>query len=782
MPRENYGLFGEANHNASMRESLSKYVAKWPVFLFFLLLSVGGGVLYIWFTVPKYVATTTFLIKGIGIGEKNNDDLIESAMNGKRQINLNNEMLLIGSSHLMERMVSKNGFNVSYFKEERLQNKDIYIDAPFNLIVQNITDSNRTYNIHIKNMNATGGSYSVDKVENKKSQEFKWNEPFTVNGQSFILTTKEKNPDGEGEYIARWQPVKDAAADLSKYFNVKAYDTKTSVIQLSVKTENIQRGKDVLNALFNEFNLSDIEERIKLSDSTVQFIDERLIGITNELKGVEGNLENYQGSRHLIDVKGQSTQSLENSSEIAKTIKDINIQQGIANMIADYFASPSSSNKLVPSSLGLNDPTLSMLITQYNELQLKRERELPSNAPHSLVVQDLNTQISNLKSSIVESLNSIRKNLKLQENNFQQQNSKYNSFLSSLPHNERVLQEIKRKQTITEGLYLYLLQKREEAAISSTTSNAANYTQIDPAVGYGPVEPNKKMLIIYTSLLGSFLAFGLIYLQGLLNDKIITKEDITKRVSVPVIGEISHISKRKKQMIPALNDSLASEQFRAIRTNLSFLLKNKKQKVVLVTSTASGEGKSFLSFNLAAVCAIPGNKVAFLEFDFRRPAISNMQPDITKGLSSYLKGETNDLSELFVTIDEIPTLHIYPSGLTVHNPTDLLVSENTPELLERLKANYDYIIIDTPATRPVSDALILGEYSDVVLYVIRQGATQKKQLGFITDIQNQKTLNNLQIVFNGIKQREKDGYYPYGTNGQGKKYRKKKTTVDSDVV
>ena len=538
----------------------------------------------------------------------------------------------------------------------------------------------------------------------------------------------------------------------------------------------------MLNALFNEFNLSDIEERIKLSDSTVQFIDERLIGITNELKGVEGNLENYQGSRQLIDIKGQSTQSLENSSEIAKTIKDINIQQGIANMIADYFASPSGNNKLVPSSLGLNDPTLSMLITQYNELQLKKERELPSNAPNSLVIQDLNTQISNLKSSIVESLNGIRKNLKLQENNFQQQNNKYNSFLSSLPHNERVLQEIKRKQTITEGLYLYLLQKREEAAISSTTSNAANYKQIDPAVGYGPVEPNKKMLIIYTSLLGLFLAFGFIYLQGLLNDKIITKEDITKRVSVPVIGEISHISKRTKQMIPALNDSLASEQFRAIRTNLSFVLKNKKQKVVLVTSTASGEGKSFLSFNLAAVCGIPGNKVAFLEFDFRRPAISNMQPDITKGLSSYLKGETNDLSELFVTIDEIPTLHIYPSGLTVHNPTDLLVSENTSDLLERLKANYDYIIIDTPATRPVSDALILGEYSDVVLYVIRQGTTLKKQLDFISDIQNQKTLNNLHIVFNGIKHREKDGYYSYGKNGQEKKYSKKKATVDSDVV
>ncbi|HKO82092.1 MAG TPA: CpsD/CapB family tyrosine-protein kinase, partial [Chitinophagaceae bacterium] len=287
-------------------------------------------------------------------------------------------------------------------------------------------------------------------------------------------------------------------------------------------------------------------------------------------------------------------------------------------------------------------------------------------------------------------------------------------------------------------------------------------------------------LVVYTSLFGFFLAFGFIYVRNLLNDKIITKEDITKRVSIPVIGEISHISKRKKTIIPALSDSLASEQFRAIRTSLSFILKNKKQKVVLVTSTASGEGKSFLAFNLATVCAVPGSKVAFLEFDFRRPAISGMRHDITRGLSSYLKGEINNLSELFVTVEEIPTLHIYPSGFAIHNPTDLLMSEKISELLERLKEKYDYIIIDTPATRSVSDALILGEYSDVVLYVVRQGATLKRELDFINDIQNQKTLSNLHVIFNGIKHSEKDRYY-YSYSMDEKLSKKNKATVDSEV-
>ncbi len=778
MTRENNDLFGEANSNSSMRERLTKYISKWPVFLFFLIVCIGGGVLYIYLTVPKYKATTAFIIKGLEIGEENNDDLIESAMNGKRQINLNNEMLLIGSLHLMERTVSKNGFNISYFKKGRFLNEDIYKDAPFVLVAKNITDSSRTYNLQIKDIDATGGSYSYNNSD--KYNQFKWNEPFTAGHQTFLLEPNKKTPETDGEYIVRWKSISKAASELSGNFTVKAFDTKTSVIQITLKAENIQLAKDLLNALFNEFNLSDIEERNKLSDSTVKFIDDRLAFITGELKGVEGNLENYQGSRRLADIKGQSMQSLENSGELTRTIKDINIQQGITNMIAEYFTSTTSSNKLVPSSLGLNDPTLSLLLTQYNELQLKKERELPGNAPNSLVMQDLNTQISSLKSSIVENLNNIRKNLKLQENNLQQQNSKYNSFLSSLPHNERVLQEIKRKQTITEGLYLYLLQKREEAAISSTNSNTANYKQIDPAIGYGPVEPNKKMILLSTALLGFLSAFGLIYFKDLMNDKIMSKEDIAKKLSAPVVGEISYLSKRKNQNLPALNDTLASEQFRAIRTNLFFSMKNNKHKVILVTSSASGEGKSFMAFNLAAVCAIPGNKVAFLEFDFRRPAISTMQADITTGLSSYLKGESTDLSELYVVIDEIPSLHIYPSGLALNNPTDLLMSENTPELLERLKQHYDYIIIDTPATKPVSDALILAGYSDVVLYVVRQGTTIKKHLDQVNDMQKQKMLNNLQIVFNGIKNREKDYYY--GASGYEKKYKKKKTVTENNIV
>ncbi|HKB44522.1 MAG TPA: polysaccharide biosynthesis tyrosine autokinase, partial [Chitinophagaceae bacterium] len=527
-----------------------------------------------------------------------------------------------------------------------------------------------------------------------------------------------------------------------------------------------QKGKDILNALFTEFNLSDIETRNKLSENTVRFIDERLTMISGELKGVEGNLENYRGNNQLLDVSGQSSMSLENSNTVTKTIKDINIQQDIIGMISGYFNNP-AQGKLVPSSLGLDDPTLAALIGKYNEVQLKKEREAPLVAPGSLVMEDLNTQSNSLKTSILESLNSISKNLKLQEGNLKVQNGQYHQFLASLPRNERVLQEIKRKQSITEGLYLYLLQKREEAAISSTSSSLSHYMQLDPANGYGPVEPNTKKILLYTALLGLFLSLGWIYLRSLLNDKISDPDDVAKNTAIPVIGEINHAANKKSRMVSAGSRDLMGEQFRIIRTNLSLL--NKNWQVLLVTSSISNEGKSFVCNNLAAVLAIPGKKVALLQFDMRNPDANNSFDSNNTGITQYLSGKINDLTKLYQVSDELLTLHIYPPGPVPANPADVLLSENMTELFDDLKQKYDYIIIDSAPAALVSDAFILGAYSDAVLYVIRQQYTLRKYLDFVNGVYKSKKLNSLGLIVNDVKTGNKYGYSDYsGYSHEGK--------------
>jgi capsular exopolysaccharide synthesis family protein len=572
------------------------------------------------------------------------------------------------------------------------------------------------------------------------------------------------------------------AAALNASLTVKPYDTRTNALVLTIKCENPKKCEDVLNGLFNEFNRSDIEDRNKLSKSTVQFIDDRLVNITGELKGVEGNLESYQGNNQLIDIKGQSGQALGDANSVSKSLKDLAIQQGVASMILNYFANPANGGKLVPSSLGLNDATLGSLIAQYNELQLRREREAPLVAPNSTVMQDLNAQIDNLRGSILESLSNISKNLQLQERGLQQQSSQYQSMLSSVPHNERVMQEIKRKQTITEGLYLYLFQKREEAAISSTTSSVPHYRQLDLAQGYGPVEPNRTNIITYSALFGLFLAFAFIFIKDALNDKVISREDIIKRTLVPIVGQIAHMSRRKKRLIAVLDRNIVAEQFRAIRTNISFSLKDRNKKTLLVTSSVSGEGKSFISLNLAAVFAMPGKRVALLEFDIRQPVIANnLNLDATKGLTNYLLGEVKSISEIFHISEDVPGLHIYPSGPIPPNPGDLLLTANLVKLFEALKAEYDFIIIDSPPAGLVSDSFVLGEFSDMVLYVIRSQKTIKKQIDFINEVAGNKSLSNMALILNDIKNNDNYGGYGYGSNSyySDTKPQKKKKLITS---
>ncbi|MEJ6981992.1 polysaccharide biosynthesis tyrosine autokinase [Pedobacter sp. P351] len=767
MSSENRGLFGEEQSTLSTREFLLKYLSKWPLIAICLFICVGAGMLYIRYSVPKYIANTSFLVKDQG--KSSSTDLIEAAVSGsgKKTVNLNNEIIQFGSSQLMERTMAKNGFNTTYLKKGRVLDIDIYKDAPFKLIIKKLRDTSNSLTFYISDIDNNGGVFSLASADSQKKHNFKWNAPYIIDGNSFILMSNQTIGKDAGQYIVTWEPVPVFAAKIAEDLAIKSFDAKTNIIDVTLKSTNLQKGKDIVNALFTEYNLSDMEDRNKLSTNTVKFIDERLFNISNELKGVESSLENYQGSNQIVNIQGQSSMSLENSADASKTIKDLAVQQSVITMMERFFSDPANNNKLIPSSLGVSDGGIAALIGQYNVLQLKRERVAPMVAPNSTVMQDLNTQIASLKGSIIESLSNIQKNLRMQESSIQRQNSQYKNFLSSVPRNERVLQEIKRKQGITEGLYLYLLQKREEAAISSTGNNVPNYKQIDLAKGYGPVEPNKRNILLYTTLLGLTLAFGGIYLSEILNDKITSRQDIRKRSSVPVLGDINHIPKKKRLPIDVLIRNITSEQFRAIRTNLSFILNGTNEKVILVTSSMNGEGKSFVSLNLAAIFALPGKKVALLEFDIRKPVIANgLEMNSDKGLTAYLSGQEKDLSKIAQPFKEIKNLHIYPCGPIPVNPGDMLLSDKVTKLFENLRESYDYIIIDSPPVQLVSDSFILGKFSDAVMYVIRHDYTEIKQMQFINEVRSNKTLTNINIVYNDLKSEGGNAYERYYGDGK----------------
>jgi capsular exopolysaccharide synthesis family protein len=761
--KQENGFFADEHHTSNLKDKLSAYISKWPLFLVLSAICVGAGVFYIRHTSPKYLAETTIIVKSAEENKTNKEDLIETALAGKSEINLNNEIILLGSSSLMKRTVAKNAFNIQYLIKGRLVDIDVYKDAPFILNPQEIINPKDSFEIQVDQMNAEGGTFLYGPKNKEKHFTFRWREPFIIGRQGFILYPKRTISNSKTIYIVKYLPVSAAAANYSSMLTVSRPDAKSSAIDLKLKTENLEKGIDILNAFVKELNESDIEDRIKISNNTVSFIDERLLAISGDLKNVEGNLEAYQGNNQLVDIKGQSAQSLENSAGVSTSIKNITNQQAVTTMLIDYFNNPANDNKLIPSAMGLTDPNLSSLITHYNEVQLKKQREEPFVTPNSIVMQDLNTQIQNLKSIILQSLNNISISLKNQESGFQEQSNQYKNFLSSVPHNERALQEIKRKQTITEGLYLYLFQKREEAAISSTAANTPHYIQFDPASGFGPVEPSKLNILIYSALLGLLLAFGIIYLAEILNDKVRSVEEVSRKLSFPVVGEIDHKAKVRSLEIVVYDRSLVSEQFRGIRSFLSFQLKNKKNKCFLVTSSTSGEGKSFTSLNLAAVFAIPGKKVALLEFDIRKPIlykVFNLEENCA-GLSEYLSEKESDFTKISYSIEQIPTLHFFPAGELSINPADLLLSENLRRLFKSLKEEYDVIIVDSPPVGLVSDSLVLSEYCDIVLFVVRQQKTLKKNLNIVKNLGLNKTFDNIGLIMNDVRNGNKSGYKNY---------------------
>ncbi|MEO6221213.1 MAG: polysaccharide biosynthesis tyrosine autokinase [Ginsengibacter sp.] len=760
---EDKELFGGNSGGPTIKEYISKYLSYYPLFIISLVVCIGTGIAYLRYAIPKYKATTLVFIKN----NKNSvsNDLIETALSGSSAgPNLDNEIQLISSGSLMERVVSKNRFNISYYHLGSVRKTDIYLDAPFRLIPQAIDDSDSFFSITLKNLNNDGGIIETGSKDKIKKFPFKWNTPFMSGKKTFLLVKNEDIPKKAEDYIVTWSPVKETAAEIASKIIVGLLSKKTSIIQLSILIENVDRGKEILNALAKEYNLSDIEDRNVVSQNTIRFIDDRLGIISTDLSGVEGRLENYQGSKGLVNVSIQSSQSFENSNNLSKEIAANNIKQGVTQSIMSYFNNTTGQDKLVPSTLGLDDPTLAALISNYNELQMRKQKEAPSLAENGIIMKDLNNQLNTVKGSVLVALQNISSNLKQNENSLQQQNGQYRQFLSALPRNERAMQEIKRKQSVTEGLYLYLLQKREEAAVSSTSSNISNYKQIDPAKGFGPVEPNGTNIKIYSALLGLLLPFGIIYLRDMLNDKIITRKDIIHKIDIPIVGEVSHITKKQSRGVAIMQRDIVGEEFRIIRTNLYFLLQKKDKQVILITSSVGSEGKSFISLNLAAVLAIPGKKVALLEFDMRKPSIvSHLKIETSKGLNEYFSGQITNIPDIYYILEDlIPSLHIYPSGPTPKYAGDLFLSEKLPVLFETLKAQYDYIIIDSAPVGLVSDASILGEYADTVLFIIRQRFTLKKQLEFVSEMSRTKKLSNLGFIFNDVKTGGKIGYYGYG--------------------
>jgi tyrosine-protein kinase Etk/Wzc len=739
-----------------------KYLVYLPLFIISTAAAVTVAYMYIRYKVPIYTSSISILINDNSKGGSPSDDMmLEQLTLYKKKANLANEIEILKSRNMMERVVRSLALNVVYYSEGKVKKSEFYGKGTgIRAEVTGVKDSTESFGLVLeKKGNNIIASYDnkMEKLQNGSILQLS-------NGAMKVFAEPGSLNAGY-KYFITWVPVSSMAAGLAGALNVSQLNRDASILRLTINTEMPEKGKDVLNSLVTEYRQRNIEEKNRVADNTIQFIDERLGIIYHELGDIEGGKEGFQQRHSLINIETQSQQESLELTEVRKKLDDAEVQLQVMDLIKSYISNPARKFELVPSNLGITDFTLNKLITAYNELQLKRSEELRSVPEAHPAVRVMDNQLEKIRTSIIENLNNIRSTAQLLTNKVKGEYQSLIGKVRAVPGQQREFTEIMRQQGIKEKLYLYLLQKREESAITRASA-VGNAAAIDDAVSGGsPVSPNSTNIYRLAFIIGLVVPIAFIYVRDLLNDKIVTRNDLAKATDTPVVGEVAHHTSMTRKFVVGMKDrSILAEQFRILRTNLQFLLTSapSKNPVILVTSTVAGEGKTFCSMNMAAVWAVAGKKTVILELDLRKPKISkalNLQRDI--GLTNYILGNAKK-EDLPQPNSEVPNLYIIGAGPIPPNPSEMIMDSRMDELFTYLRANFEIIIIDSAPVGLVSDSKILAKYADATLYVVRQRYTVKKQLVFVDDLHKNKILPNMGLIVNDVKIGGANSYYGYG--------------------
>jgi capsular exopolysaccharide synthesis family protein len=515
-----------------------------------------------------------------------------------------------------------------------------------------------------------------------------------------------------------------------------------------------------------------------MSENTLRFLDDRLALVSKDLSGIEKNLQNYKTSNDIVDLSAQGTFILNQLQDIDSKISELDVQKDVLDKIESYVRHRNNTNDQIPATLGVTDPVLNDLLNQLYQAEFELQKIKQISGIKNPKIPVIEETIEKLKPSIITSINNLKSGIEVSRQRLQSDNNGLNARLNKIPKKERQLIDISRQQGIKNGIYTFLLQKREEAAINAA-GIVANYRILDKPETAGLVEPLPSKIIGIGIIISLILTLIFIYLKEFSSTRIKFRSQIEGRTKVPIIAEIAYQPNKNKSPVVVQEGkrTLVAEEFRELRTNLNYITFNsiEKSKVILITSSIPNEGKSFVTINTSISLSLTGAKVVLLEFDLRKPKISR-ELGITHavGLSSYLVGSAseNDIIQNYPGIDN---LYVIPSGPIPPNPSELISSKKLNILFDYLKNDFGYIIIDSPPVGSVTDSKILAMVSDATLYIVRQNYTHSSFLDLVNDLKQKNILPNLNIVFNGIIVKTIPGYkygssYGYGGYGYGYGY------------
>jgi tyrosine-protein kinase Etk/Wzc len=790
----NNGLEMESKET-SISQLWSRYASYWPWFVFLLLLAVGAACMYLRYSIPQYESTARLLIKDEKKGVEDSKGLESLNLISTKKI-LENEMEVLQSRSLVKEVVNNLQLYAPVYEERKFSS---WLEGNNNAVTNWITKKGvspgglpayTTSPVIVK-------AQSPDSLREVKKVPFTYNkleQKVIIGADSFPVKEWVQTPYGtlqfalntrmkdtayapSGQYYFSLQEPRKVIANIQDRLVISSASKLSSILNLTIRDEVPERGEDILNELLSAYNIAMLKDKNTLAANTLRFVEDRLNHVSRDLSGIEAKIERYKSSQEAVNVSEQGKLFLENVSANDQKLSEIDMKLAVLDQVEHYVKQKDNKSSIAPSTLGVTDPVLSNLLDKLYELELEYEKKKATTGEGNPLLSSVSDQINRIKPGILENIQNQRQGLVASKSNLASTNSSYTSVLQTIPKKERDLIEISRQQSTMQSIYGFLLQKKEETALSYA-ANVSDSRVVDRASStVAPVSP--KTPIVFAIAIIVALAVGLVWvtLKELFNRKIMYRQDIERLTNHPVIAEISNDKTKNPIVIGGVNSrSFVAEQFRKLRVALNYLGVNTTNKKVLVTSGISGEGKSFIATNLALSMALTGKKVVLLEMDLHSPAISeylNISSDV--GISSYLLG-TREPEEIIKRSEVNDNLWFIPAGPLSANPTELLTTSRLQELLTYLDGIFDYIIIDSAPVGPVTDAYIISPYCDATLYIVRHRHTPKVLVEQIDKSSKVNILKNMAIVFNGIRPRGfGKHHYGYGYGyGDGYAYQEKR--------
>ncbi|WP_289698669.1 GumC family protein [Bacteroides acidifaciens] len=775
----------QSEEQVNIQEIFFRYLIHWPWFVVSVIVCVACAWGYLRLTTPVYNITATVLIKDEkkGGGASMSSELEKMGLDGfvSSSNNVDNEIEVLRSKSLAREVVNNLGLFVTYMDEDRFPKRDLYRTSPVlvSLTPQEADKLPQTMEVgmSLQPVGTMDVQIRVGKKEYRKRFEklpavFPTDEgtvAFFANNDTLSpirpeSVIKERHITA---YINRPFAVAKKYAD---FLSIVPTSKATSVVTVSLKNSNTQRGKDYIDKLLEMYNVNANNEKNEVAQRTAEFIDERIGIISKELGSTERDLENFKRSAGITDLTSEAQIALAGNAEYEKKRVENQTQINLVMDLQRYLQG--TEYEVLPSNVGLQDAGVAGAIDRYNEMVSERNRLLRTSTESNPAIVNLNASIRAMRGNIQTTLDATLKGLEITKADLVREAGRYSRRISDAPTQERQFVSIARQQEIKSGLYLMLLQKREENAIT-LAATANNAKIIDEALSDdSPVSPKRMMIYLVSLVFGIGIPVGIIYLIGLTKFKIEGRADVEKLTLLPIVGDIPLADEKAGSIAVFENqNNLMSETFRNVRTNLQFMLENGKN-VILVTSTISGEGKSFISANLAISLSLLGKKVVIVGLDIRKPGLNKVF-NISKkehGITQFLTNPAINLMDLVQPSDINKNLYILPGGTVPPNPTELLARDGLEKAVETLKKNFDYVILDTAPVGMVTDTLLIGRVADLSVYVCRADYTRKAEFTLINELAENNKLPNLCIAINGLDlQKKKYGYY-YGYGKYGKYY------------